>query len=246
MGVSDDGISGGSHFPLTSWSVILHAQDPDSPDYARHLGRLVQLYWRPVYCVIRYSWGKPHDEAKDLTQEFFATVVLDRQLVRTYVPERGSFRVLLRSTITLFMRDMGRFRSAKKRGGGTTQISLDCIGADAVEIAEGSTSLAQEEMFDAAWNETVMNEAVDHLEKRLKAEGKGAAFEIFRAYDLEPEGSELSYAALGERMGMTVPQVKHALIHARGMFRKVVTDVVRGYVDDPADLESELRRLMGE
>jgi hypothetical protein len=42
-----------------------------------------------------------------------------------------------------------------------------------------------------------------------------------------------------------VPQVKHALLLARAAFREIVTELVRGYVDDPADLATELRRLFG-
>src|SRR5262245_34630128 len=108
MGVSESGIHGNREFPSTSWSVIVHAQDASSPDYARHLRRLVELYWRPVYSVIRQSWSRSHDDAKDLTQDFFATVVLDRELVKTYAPERGSFRTLLRTAITRFMQDVVR------------------------------------------------------------------------------------------------------------------------------------------
>jgi DNA-directed RNA polymerase specialized sigma24 family protein len=108
MGVSDDGISGGREFPPTSWSLILHARDPASPTYTRYLRRLVELYWRPIYCVVRHASRGSHEDAKDLTQEFFATVIFDRELLIKYVPERGSFRTLLRAALTSFMRDAAR------------------------------------------------------------------------------------------------------------------------------------------
>ncbi len=75
---------------------------------AVHMRRLVELYWRPIYSVIRHAYSKSHDDAKDLTQEFFATVMLDRELVKRYAPERGSFRALLRTALTYFMRDVAR------------------------------------------------------------------------------------------------------------------------------------------
>jgi DNA-directed RNA polymerase specialized sigma24 family protein len=245
MGVTDKGIAGDREFPSTSWSVILQVRDPDSPDYARHLGRLVELYWRPVYGVIRHAWAKSHDDAKDLTQDFFATVVFQRDLLKTYAPERGTFRSLLRRALAHFMRDANRDSRRQKRGGGALPVSLERIGEDAIEAIPGADRLTPEQIFDLAWNETVMSEAVAILEKKLKSEGKAAAFEVFRRYDMEGDSVELSYEALGASLSMTAPQVKHALIHAREAFRAIVTDIVRGYVDDPADLENELRSLFG-
>jgi len=58
MGVLHSGISGNREFPPTTPSVILHAGNPDSPEHARYLARLVELYWRPIYCVIRHAWAK--------------------------------------------------------------------------------------------------------------------------------------------------------------------------------------------
>ncbi len=245
MGVTDRGIGGDREFPSTSWSVILQVRDPGSPDYARHLSRLVELYWRPVYSVIRHGWNKSHDDAKDLTQDFFATVVFDRDLVKAYAPERGSFRSLVRKAITHFMRDVGRDADRQKRGGGALPVSLEKITEDAIEAVPGAERLTPEQIFDVAWNEAVMSEAVAILEKKLKADGKAAAFEAFRRYDLDGDSADLSYAALGQSLSMTAPQVKHALLQARATFREIVTDIVRGYVDDPADLAAELRNLFG-
>jgi len=245
LGVTDSGILGDREFPSTSWSVILRVQDPDSPEYGRHLGRLIELYWRPVYSVIRHAYGRAHDDAKDLTQEFFATVVVDRALVRTFAPERGSFRTLLRTALTHFMRDVARGATRQKRGGGALPVSLDRFEAGAFDAVPGAEQLTPEQMFDLTWNEAVMSEALARLEKRLAGEGRATVYEVFRRYDLAGDGEEASYADLGRELGMSVPQVKHALLHARATFREIVTALVRGYVDDPADLAAELRRLLG-
>lgn len=245
MGVSDSGISGSREFPSTSWSVILNARDPESPDYARHLRRLVELYWRPVYCVVRHAWAKSHHDAKDLTQDFFATVVLDRALVQTYAPERGSFRALLRTALARFMRDAARGATRQKRGQGAAAVPLDGIGEAEIEPVPGAEAMTPDQIFDVAWNEAVMSEAVALLERRLAAEGKATAFAVFRRYDIDGDSAEMSYAEIGAAMGLTAAQVKHALLQARAAFREIVTDLVRGYVDDPADLAAELRALFG-
>lgn len=245
MGVSDTGIQGEREFPSTSWSAIRKAQDPGSPEYERHLRRLIELYWRPVYCVIRHGWTRGNDDAKDLTQEFFATVVLDRELVRSYVPERGSFRSLLRAAITSFMRNVARDAGRQKRGGGVSPLSLDAFGLDTLEALPDADKMSPEQIFDTTWNQVVMAEAVGLLARKLEAEGKAQAFEVFRRYDLEGDSADLSYAALGAKLGLSGPQVKHALQHARATFREIVTDIVRGYVDGPEDLAAELRSLFG-
>jgi DNA-directed RNA polymerase specialized sigma24 family protein len=243
--LDENGISGNREFPSTSWSVIANARDAGSPDYVRHLERLVRLYWRPVYSLIRHGWHKCHDDAKDLTQEFFARVVLDRELVKAYAPERGSFRSLVRAAITSFMRDVAREAGSQKRGGGRMPASLESVGEEAAPLVPGAEALTPEQIFDLAWNASVLEAAVGILERRLKAEGKAAAFEVFRRYDLEGDSAEMSYADLGRDVGLTAPQVKHALLGARAAFREVVTELVRGYVDAPADLAAELRRLLG-
>lgn len=245
MTVSASGISGDREFPSTAWSVIIRARDPSSPDYLQNLGRLVELYWRPVYCAVRQGWGKNHDDAKDLTQEFFATVILDRGLLKSYARERGSFRTLLRATLFHFMRDIARSARRQKRGRGETALPLDTIGEEATAPVPGAEKMSPEQIFDLGWNQVVMSEALELLEKRLAAAGKTAAFEVFRRYDLEDQSSELSYADLGEALDLTAPQVKHALREARATFREIVTDLVRDYVDDPADLAAELRSLFG-
>lgn len=246
MGVSESGIAGNREFPATSWSVILNAQDPASPDYARHLGRLIELYWRPVYCVIRSRWARGHQDAKDLTQEFFASVVLDRDLLRAYAPQRGSFRALLRTAIGNFMQDVARGSGRQKRGGGAAVLSLEGLAADqGFEPAEGEDALTADEIFDRAWNRSVLAEAVAALESRLVGEGKRAVFEVFRRYDLEGDSAEMSYADLGRALSLTEAQVRKALHVARAALREIVAGIVRGYVDSADDLEAELQSLFG-
>lgn len=244
MGIDETGISGNRDFPATSWSAIRNAQDPASPEYQRHLRRLVEIYWRPVYTVIRHGWKRSADDAKDLTQEFFAHVIVDRGLARTYEPDRGSFRALLRAAISSFMLSAARDAGRLKRGGGSDILSLDMLGDHVFDMASEMETLTPEEIFDRAWNQTVMAQAIQVLEKKLVADGKGPTFEAFRRYDLEPDDAT-SYADLAGRLGLSPAQVKHALTHARATLREIVTEIVRGYVDGPEDLAGELRRLLG-
>lgn len=243
MKITETGIAGDREFPSTSWSAIRNVQDPTSPEYQRHLRRLVDMYWRPVYCVIRHAWTRTNDDAKDLTQEFFATVIFDRALASSYAPERGSFRALLRTAITSFMRNVMRDANRKKRGGDYAFVPLDHAGPGLDEIPDAE-KLTPEQIFDVAWNQVVMTDAIARLERKLQEEGKPLTFEVFRRYDLEIGTDDPSYASVGQALGLSAPQVKHALNHARATLREIVTDIVRGYVDGPEDLAAELRDLL--
>lgn len=233
-----------SLFPATSWTAIRNAQDPSAPEYARHLQRLIELYWRPVYWVIRRAWRRTPEEAADLTQEFFTRHVVARPLVRAVSPDRGSFRSLVRAAIRNFMLSAARDAARAKRGGQFEIFTMDpgeLEGLDAVESEHASP----EALFDAAWNRTVLARAVDLMRTRLLADGRAAHFSVFQRYELDEGGERPSYADVGAALGLSVPQVKHALIEARVTFKEAVTDVVREYVDSPEDLEQELKSLFG-
>jgi hypothetical protein len=67
----------GTAFTTTHWSVVLEAQGP-SPAAQAALEKLCRTYWRPIYGFVRRQ-GAGSEEAKDLTQGFFA-LLLERRL----------------------------------------------------------------------------------------------------------------------------------------------------------------------
>lgn len=250
MAISDTGIGGAREFPTTAWQLIDEALGAEGAARARYLGHMIELYWKPVYCVIRRVYagargGDAHQDAKDLTQEFFATVVLDRDLIGHYDRGRGSFRTLLRTALTRFMHDVARSGARDKRGGGVRVVALDALRVEDVPAVEEDRPLTPDELFDAAWNQALLQQAFRRLEERLRGQGRASAFEVFRRYDLEGDSRALSYEALGAELGLTAAQVRHALEAARRGFREIVTELVRAYVDGPEELAAEVRMLGG-
>jgi RNA polymerase sigma factor (sigma-70 family) len=242
MGLTGDGIGGARDFPSTMWSAICHARDASSPDYARNLSLLVEAYWRPVYVVIRYSYGRTHDEAKDLTQDFFATVVLGGALLTSFAPERGSFRKLLRAAITNFMRNAERDAGRLKRGGDLTFVSFE--EGDLGNDPSAQDAESPEACFDQSFRRVVMAQVLAQVRVRLLEQGRAEALDIFTRHDLAEQDRAPSYRELGDALGLSVDQVKHALRQARDVFLMSVTHVVRGYVDGPDELASEVRALL--
>jgi hypothetical protein len=63
-----------SAFVTTHWSVVLTAGGSDTTRAQDALARLCQTYWFPLYTYVRRRGHSPED-AKDLTQEFFARLL---------------------------------------------------------------------------------------------------------------------------------------------------------------------------
>src|SRR5438132_14061882 len=65
-------------FTTTHWSVVLEAQGP-TPAAQAALEKLCSTYWRPIYGFVRRQGVGP-EEAKDVTQGFFALLLERRDL----------------------------------------------------------------------------------------------------------------------------------------------------------------------
>lgn len=230
----------GRSFPTTHWSLVLDARDPGSPSRRSSLEELARLYWRPVYAHFRGKWGKPNEEAKDLTQEFFLAL-LDGDFLGHLSPQRGRFRAYVRAALDNFARLRHRFEGRLKRGGGALPLSLD-----AEPGFEPPPDVAPDEVFDREWALSILRDALAEMEGEYRATGREKAFEIFHLHDIEPppEG-DLSYETLAQRFGVSVNDVTHILYRSRQKLRDLAFRRVRETVGDPGDAEAEMNELFG-
>src|SRR6186713_2513996 len=118
---------GAATFTTTHWSVVLAAQGP-SPAAEEALEKLCRTYWRPIYAFVRREGTKP-EEAKDLTQGFFA-LILERKDFQSVRQEKGRLRSFLLASLKHFMANERRDAATMKRGGGRTLIPLDWIESE--------------------------------------------------------------------------------------------------------------------
>jgi RNA polymerase sigma-70 factor (ECF subfamily) len=242
VSLSDSGIKGDRGFPATASSIFRGLREPGSPEYQRTLEQLIEAYWKPVYCVIRHG-GASNQDAKDLTQDFFASHVLEGRLVAAFDPARGSFRSLLRTAIVNFLHDRTRTAQRQKRGGAMTLVALDQVDGALTDLVRQGEGLSPEQVFDAAWNHVLFARAVERLEARLRDEGKSACFEVFRRYDLDDERDESSYADVAQELGISPARVRHGLAYARAALEQTITALVSDYAEGPAEVAAELRNL---
>src|SRR3954465_12051980 len=113
----DEGLVRG--FPSTRHSAVAAARSTDAAERARGLATVASVYWRPVYSYLRLRWHRPHEEAADLAQEFFAELV-EKKLLARFDPARARLRTYLRVCIDGVVANHDRAATRQKRGGGAT------------------------------------------------------------------------------------------------------------------------------
>src|ERR1022692_930567 len=112
-----DTTMGGPHgqFPSTQLSLLEAASSGAAlPNEA--LERVSVLYWKPVYRFIRVKFRKNNEDAKDLTQSFFATA-LQRDFFARFDPAKASFRTYVRMAVERFAASQHAAENRQKRGG---------------------------------------------------------------------------------------------------------------------------------
>src|ERR1043165_9233362 len=102
---------------------------------AEALDRVVALYWKPVYRFLRLKFRKDNEDAKDLTQSFFATA-LERDFFARFDPAKASFRGYIRMAVERFAATQHAAASRQKRGGQFTFEAVEDAAANAASPEE--------------------------------------------------------------------------------------------------------------
>lgn len=230
-------------FPTTRPSLILAARAPEFRDEA--LAAIIDVYWKPVYKYLRLKWARPHEDAQDLTQDFFAGL-MDRDLLSRWEPVRASFRTYLRLCLDSHAANARSAELRMKRGGGAGNfVSLDFEAAEReLQVAASSSSSSPEELFHREWQRRLFELGVSELKAVCKDTDRGLQWKIFEAYDLTPEpGARPSYEELSARHGIAPTTVTNYLAWARRELRRIVLDKLARTTGTGAELRSEARDL---
>lgn len=236
---------GGSReqFPTTHWSTLL-SSDPNDDDLRQAcMEHLIRAYWRPVYAYIRRARAKQVEEAKDITQDFFLSL-LERDTLRAIDRTRGRFRNFLKTCLRNYLADRSDRERAQKRGGGKVrQLLVDLAQAPAEALPQDASP---EEIFEREWARTVLEQALEEVKAELFVEGRTMEAEVLLALHPLSEGGRLpTYDELAARLGTDVRRVKNALSLGRERLRKAIEDRVRSYCADEADCFEEIADLFG-
>jgi DNA-directed RNA polymerase specialized sigma24 family protein len=227
-------------FATTRWSLVVAAGGGDERATLA-LGQLCELYWEPVYVYLRRR-GQSPDDAADLAQGFFARL-LEKGHVGSPNPDRGRFRGFLLGALKHFVSNERDKEQAIKRGGGAFIVSLDIETAEGRYLNEPVDTETPETAFLRRWALGLIEGVFQQLKSRYHAEGKGLVFDELAPH-LTSDPEACTYKEIGTRLGLTENAVKVASHRLRERYRDLVRTSVAETVNDPADIDDEIRFLL--
>ena len=243
--VSGNGIApttqDGVAFAATHWSVVLAAQGSTTAAQAA-LDKLCRTYWRPIYGFVRRQGVGP-EEAKDLTQGFFAHLIESRAYTRAD-PERGRFRAFLLGALKYFIADERKRERAQKRGGGAALLPLDQAAiAEAEARAGGLERWSAERVYEQEWALTLLRRALKRLAEECALAGKRDLFESLKSHLSPGSGTRVPYGQIATRLGRSAGTLRSDVARLRERFGAILREEVQSTLLDAADVDGELHYL---
>ena len=227
-------------FATTHWSVVLEAQG-ESPAAQEALEKLCRTYWRPLYAFVRQQGIDP-EEARDLTQGFFA-LLLERRDLDAVRKEKGRLRSYLLTSVKHFLASEHRRATAIKRGRGQPLVPLEELSAiERVQI-ESADSLSPDRLYERRWALTLMEQVLRRLKDEYDAAGNAALFDWLKQL-LPDEPGAPSRAAIAALLGMTENAVRQAFHRFRQRYQVFLREEISHTVVIASDIEDELRHLI--
>jgi RNA polymerase sigma factor (sigma-70 family) len=233
-------------FPVTRHSVVERTRSSDADVRRVALDTIIEAYWKPAYKYLRMKWSLTPDEAADLTQEFF-TSVLEKDVVEKYDPTRARFRTYLRLCLDGFAANAKKAERRLKRGGGVTLVPLDFQTAEG-EMAsrEPAVEADVDELFYREWVRALLERSVADLRQAAEASGRPIMFDVFARYDLiGDQDVRPTYAEIAHSLGLTSATVTNHLAAMRRQFRTIILDRLRELTASEEEWEAEAAKLFG-
>ncbi len=232
-------VGGPGRFATTRWSLVLAAGD-EAGTSADALATLCELYWPPVYSIIRRQ-GYSVDDARDLTQTFFARV-LEKAYFSAADPARGRFRSFLSTSVRHFLSNERDRVATQKRGGRSRHLSIEWEQAEQQFQHEPRTKLTPERLFDHQWGIVLLTRVLARLGDEYAAQGRQAQFDTLKPY-LTGDAEGTGYKEAAARLGTSEGALKVAVHRMRRRFRDTLLDEIAETVSSQEEVEAELRHL---
>jgi RNA polymerase sigma-70 factor (ECF subfamily) len=233
--------AGRHRFATTRWSLVLAAAGSASAEGRAAFGMLCETYWLPVYDFIRCT-GRSADDARDLTQAFFARV-LEKNDFRTARSERGRFRSFLLTAVRHFIANQAEHDRAAKRGGGQVHLPIGSSPRDDPQrFVDPPCGETPESIYERRWALAALNAAMARLRSEYERDGRQRLFETLQVFLTDDDGA--SSAACAKALGVADGSIRVALHRMRRRFGQCLRETLAETVSDPADVDDELEFLL--
>lgn len=215
-------------FHTTRWTLVRNSHGP-SEESREALRELCALYYEPVVSFLARD-GRDRDAAREVAHGFFAKVLAGDFLGESE-QGRGRFRSYLLGALKHHLLNQRRGEGREKRGGGLEQVELEPDHLVSMPDAD----------FDRGWALAIVERALATLES--EESHRADQFTSLKPWLASGEIGE-SQEAAAERLGMSSGALKVAIHRLRRRFRELVRAEVAATLNDPADLDDEMRHLV--
>ena len=188
--------------------------------------------------------GPDSEEAKDLTQGFFA-LLLERRDLNVVRKEKGRLRSYLLTSLKHFLTNERNHALAIKRGEGQRLIPLEDLREREAVGFEPTDTLTAEQIYERGWALALLDQVLARLGDEYRAAGPASAglFDQLQKL-LTDESDRPSQAEIGVELAMTENAVKQAFHRLRQRYRELLRQEIAHTVMLPGDIEDELRHLI--
>lgn len=235
-------LNSGIGFQTTQWGMVLAAGQSCVPEATQQaLAGFCQVYWPPLYAFLRHR-GYPSVEAQDLTQGFFVHL-LEHNILNRVDRNKGRLRTFLLRALGNYLANEYDRSQALKRGGGREIIPLHehLVEAEAAFI---TTSVFDESAcYDRTWVSTLINRAWRQLQQEYDAAGKAHLLEHLAPLLLGGTAPPPRPEEVAERLNLPHATLRTSLLTLRRRYRELLRAEISRTVDDPTQVEEEMRYL---
>jgi RNA polymerase sigma factor (sigma-70 family) len=240
----DTAIGGVMHrFPSTQ-SSLLKTSNSLGTLGRDALSSLIAVYWKPSYKYVRIKWRRSNEDAKDLVQGFFMTLI-ERDILANFDPAKARFRTYLQMCLDRFIMKQDQSAHRLKRGGDQCfKVDFDEGECELVALNGEMTADSAEEIFLRECRREIFALALRDLETFCCETGKALQYRILEQYDLA-QGERPSYAEIAAQNDLTVSTVTNYLAWSRRELRRFVEQRISSVTPNHVERRDESRLLWG-
>lgn len=246
MAYADQTDMGGSRdaFLTTQWSLIENIQTGQDRDRTL-IDFLLKQYWKPVYCYLRRK-GYDNEQAKDLTQDFFHEVVLNKDMVGRADQTKGRFRSFLLFALNEYLVKQNIRERARKRIPKGKLVSLEV--ADAPTLPQSVERASAEESYHYAWLSALLERVLADIRAECHRQGMETHWVLFYQRVVGPimNGQPpISLTDLSQEHGLSdTKKTSNMIVTVKRRFRATLMQHVRRTVLSGDQASEEIEELL--
>ncbi len=226
----------------TPWTLISAAQKGDAGAFEKAVERIYGGFSNTVQAFLR-ARGFPPEEAKDVSQEFFATL-LERRFLERLDPAKGRLRQFLFTSLKRFLCDWVDRRDAARRRPDGSVVSLDRIREDLLAAPGDPRAAGPDRQFARLWAAEVLRRALERMKRRCEGTPQEAWYRaLVLWHGIGPAGDPLSYAGLAERLGVNAQMAANYLFRGRALLRSLLLEELSVSCASGDELQAEVGDL---